>query len=401
VTRHLAACSALLLLAFAGAARAEEPHFAVEAVFPAEKKHNHASCVAELPDGTLFLTWYRGTGERTADDVEIFAARKAKGEATWGERFLLADAPGYPDCNPALFVAPDDTLWMWRPVILDHRWEGALLMFSVAKGPDYPAPGKPVAWSREGVHHVTPVGFDTAMADALKTLNGATLKLAESYFDKIEERSKDLLYQRLGWMPRVRAIALPSGRWLLPLYCDTFSTSIVSYSDDRGATWKTSAPIIGFGAIQPSLVRKSDGTIVAYMRDNGPFRKIRTCTSADEGATWSKVTSTELPNPGAGIEAIALSSGKWAMIYNDTVAGRHSLALSLSDDEGETWKWTRHVALDPSKKESFHYPSLMQAKDGTIHVTYTHGNLPEGSRMDHAAFNEAWVMAGDDAPPSR
>lgn len=398
MTRRSALSLGLLAL-FAGLARADEaPWFETEAIFSAEKKHNHASCIAELPDGTLFVTWYRGTGERKADDVEIFAARKAPGAKAWGERFLLADTPGYPDCNPALFVAPDDTLWMWRPVILDHRWEGALLKYSVAKGPDYPEPGKPVAWAREGVHHVTPVGFEEAMAEALESLKGVTLRLSESVFEEAETRSKDLLYQRLGWMPRVRAITLPSGRWVLPLYCDTFSASIMSYSDDQGATWRTSAPIIGFGAIQPSLVVKKDGTIVAYMRDNGPFKRIRVSESKDNGETWSKVTSSPLPNPGAGIEATVLKSGAWAMIYNDTRSGRNSLAVSLSDDEGETWPVTRHIVTDPSRDRQFHYPSMMQAKDGTIHATYTNGGLPEGSRMDHAAFNEAWIRAGDPAP---
>ena len=75
--------------------------------------------------------------------------------------------------------------------------------------------------------------------------------------------------------------------------------------------------MIGFGNIQPSLVRKNDGTLVAYMRDNGPFHKIRLSTSPDEGKTWTPVVGTTLPNPGAGIEAIRLASGRWALVYND------------------------------------------------------------------------------------
>jgi predicted neuraminidase len=380
----------VVLLAPAASSRAGEP--VIQPIFPAEKKHNHASCIVELPGGGLFVAWYRGTGERSADDVEIWAARREPGAKSWSERFLLADTPGYPDCNPALFAAPDMSLWMWRPVILDHRWEGALLKFSKAAGPEYPSAGKPVKWDQEGVLHVTPVGFEKAAADALKSIQGQVLKLDASEFEKIEERSRDLLYQRLGWMPRVHAIALPSGRWLLPLYCDTFSASIIMRSDDQGATWTASTPIIGWGAIQPSLVRRDDGTIVSYMRDNGPFRRIRVCESKDEGETWSKVTSTDLPNPGAGIEAIRLQSGKWAMIYNDSVIDRATLAVSVSEDEGQTWPHTRHLAVDPNHKQSFHYPSIMQASDGKIHATYTHGNQPGGSSIDHAEFDEAWLL---------
>ena len=100
---------------------------------------------------------------------------------------------------------------------------------------------------------------------------------------KCQERARDELYQRLGWMPRVHPVVLPSGRWILPLYSDTFSASIMAISDDRGTTWTASRPLIGFGNIQPSLVRKNDGGLVAFMRDNGPHHRIRLSSSTDDG----------------------------------------------------------------------------------------------------------------------
>ena len=33
--------------------------------FPLHQQHNHAPGIAELPSGELFVTWYRGSGERT------------------------------------------------------------------------------------------------------------------------------------------------------------------------------------------------------------------------------------------------------------------------------------------------------------------------------------------------
>src|SRR5207248_5365645 len=38
----------------------------------------------------------------------------------------------------------------------------------------------------------------------------------------------------------------------------------------------------------------------------------------------------------------------------------------------DLWKWKRHLEGDPSRKigNQYHYPSVMQAKDGSIHVTY-------------------------------
>jgi predicted neuraminidase len=156
--------------------------------------------------------------------------------------------------------------------------------------------------------------------------------------------------------------------------------------------------MIGFGNIQPSLVRKDDGTVVAFMRDNGLPRRVRLSASRDDGRSWGPVTESNLPNPGSGLEAARLANGHWALVYNDTSRGRHWLACSVSDDEGVTWKWTRHVERQEPGQGSFHYPSLIQARDGLIHVTYTHSSGAEGSTIQHAVFNEEWVLRGDDTP---
>ena len=110
----LALWIACLSLSCAGAdTLGESVYFERTAIFPANSKHNHASCVVELSDGSLLAAWYSGSGERTADDVVIEGARLGKGKTTWGPKFLLADTPGYPDCNPALFAAPEGTLWLF------------------------------------------------------------------------------------------------------------------------------------------------------------------------------------------------------------------------------------------------------------------------------------------------
>ena len=388
---------ALLIWPVSTDARAE-PFFQSVAIFEPEAKHNHSSCVVELANGDLLAAWYSGSGERSADDVVIQGAWLPAGRVLWGPRFLLADTPGYPDCNPALFAAPNQTIWLFWPTILDHHWESALLKFAATR--DDGRHFGPLKWEREGVLHVTPVGFDREMARAIETLSEPTRALTKRWLDTASARSKDPLYQRLGWMPRVHPTVLPSGRWLLPLYSDTFSASIVAISDDRGASWSASAPIIGWGNIQPSLVRKENGTIVAFMRDNGPFRKIRVSSSQDDGKTWGLVESSALPNPGSGVEAIRLKNGRWAIVYNDTSKGRHSLALSISDDEGATWKWTRHVERQAEGQGQYHYPSMIQTRDGRIHVTYTHRGASQGSTIEHAVGNEEWVVAGDGASPS-
>ncbi len=61
-----------------------------------------------------------------------------------------------------------------------------------------------------------------------------------------------------------------------------------------------------------------------------------------------------------------------------------------SANEGKTWKWTRH--LEKRADGSYHYPAVIQGRDGTIHAVYSYF-LDGGKSMKHAAFNEAWVQA--------
>jgi predicted neuraminidase len=163
-------------------------------------------------------------------------------------------------------------------------------------------------------------------------------------------------------------------------------------SDDDGATWFASKPLAGFGNIQPSILRRNDGTLVAYMRENGPLKRVRVAESKDDGMTWDSVEAIDLPNPGSGLDAVRLANGHWLLVYNDTVEGRRSLAVSVSDDEGRTWKSKRH--LEKEKEGSYHYPAVIQGADGTIHAVYSYF-VAGGKSMKHAAFNEAWIRQGD------
>jgi predicted neuraminidase len=80
------------------------------------------------------------------------------------------------------------------------------------------------------------------------------------------------------------------------------------------------------------------------------------------------------------------------MVYNDLEDKRYSLAAAISDDEGITWKWRRHLDGDPTKPATsqYHYPSVIQAKDGIIHVTYSYF-VPEGKAIKHVQIDENWV----------
>jgi hypothetical protein len=306
---------------------------------------------------------------------------------------MIMDTPGFPDGNTCLFIDPKGRLWMFWPVILANTWESCLTQFAVSS--DYQGEGPPV-WEKRGSIFMKPADFGD---EAIRVLDEEVKKISAARPLTIEHTQeiaairkllKDKLSQRLGWQPRCKPTLLSTGRLLLPLYSDTYSISIMAVTDDLGETWQASAPLIGFGNIQPAVLEKKDGTVVAYMRENGPRDRIRFASSKDGGLTWSAVTETDLPNPGAGVDAVRLASGNWAIVYNDTTSGRNRLAVSLSEDEGKSWPFTRH--LENHETGSYHYPAIIQGADGRIHVVYSYF-VKEGKSMKHAAFHEAWLRA--------
>jgi predicted neuraminidase len=390
--------------------QAERPFLTSELLFPLEHWHNHGSTVVELPDGDLLACWFHGSGERTADDVAVLGSRLKKGSSRWSEPFVMADTVGYPDTNPTMFVDPKKRLWLLWPTILANEWHTALMKYRIAS--EYPA-GRAPRWEVSEVLHVTPgdefAKTVNAEVDRRLASNAAAIDdQGRVYLERLKTDAANKLTRRLGWMTRAHPFVLDGERLIVPLYSDGFSFSLMAISDDWGATWKTSTPLVGLGNIQPSIAKRSDGTLVAFMRDNGPApKRLAASQSTDRGATWGPVEDSDRPNPGSGAEVSRLRNGHWILVYNDLERGRYSLAVSVSEDEGRTWRWTRHLerdpeTSDPQRRGEYHYPSIIQAADGTLHVTYSYFAPPASVAPDaqqrlprksikHAHFNEAWV----------
>jgi len=363
-----------------------------ELIFPAQEKHVHGSSVVELPNGDLLACWFYGSGERNADDVQIQGARLAKGASQWSSVFGMADTPNFPDCNPVLHIDAQQRLYLfWIPVLANH-WENSLLKYRRAE--NYQGEGAP-QWSWQDVINLKPGDeFVAAFKAGFEELDpevGAWAEYARPYPELIMAATQDKLKRQLGWMTRIHPLTLPSGRILLPLYSDGFNASLMAISDDSGETWRASKPIVGMGPIQPTLVRREDGTVVAYMRDSGDLpQRVLMATSTDDGETWSVARDTDIPNPGSSLEAIRLNDGRWVMVFNDTEEGRHRLSLAMSDDEGKTWKWKRALEEAEKGKGSYAYPSMIQARDGRIHITYSH-NVDERKSIKHTALDPEWI----------
>ncbi len=381
------------LFLLSAVALSAQPFLKTELIFPPEHWHNHSSSIVELPNGDFFVSWFHGSGERQSDDVKIEGARWRKSSKTWSPRFELADTPGFPDTNCVVWVDSKKRLWLFWPTILANTWESAIMKYRLST--DFQQPEGPPKWDWQDNILLIP----KRMQERTQEVFAKDLKDPGPFKDwatRMIGLAGDKQFSRLGWFTRTHPIELPSGRIIVPLYSDGFSFGLMAISDDSGKTWHASEPIVGYGNIQPSVVRRKNGHLVAYMRDNGPApKRIMRSISKDDGETWSPAEDINLFNPGTSVEAIALQDGRWVMAYNDLEKGRTSLAISMSDDEGETWKWKRNMDKGSG---SYHYPSLIQASDGSLHLTYSIFETRNGKQeksIKHAHFNAAWIEAGE------
>lgn len=391
-----------VLVYFAAAA----PFYTSELIFLPNPQHNHGSSIVETPQGDLLACWFHGSGERKSDDVLVQGARRRKDANEWSEPFVMADTPNLPDCNPVLFIDPRGTLWLFWVAIQNNEWGSALLKYRTSE--DYAGDGPP-RWKWQDVIHTRPVNLETSFLALIETAEKSLGPLIDSIpniREMIEEgrrAAQDKLSCRLGWMTRVHPIMSSGNRIMLGLYSDVFNCSVAAFTEDWGANWSFSQPIMDpefklLGNIQPSFVKKANGEIMAFMRDNGLPKFVRTSISKDDGLTWSPLGMLGIRNPGSSVECIALKNGHWVLVGNDTTDGRHILSAYLSDDEGATWKWSRRLEDYPKDGGSFSYPSVIQAADGAIHCTYSYSGAGiQGSTIKHACFHEDWIRAGEPA----
>jgi sialidase-1 len=148
--------------------------------------------------------------------------------------------------------------------------------------------------------------------------------------------------------------------------------STLIWSKDRGATWH-----IGTG-VKPKttecqLVELADGSIMINCRDDrGGARTV--ATTRDLGATWQPHPTDRkaLPESVCMASLLALDvpgAGRRLLFSNPaTTAGRHSMTIKVSADEGLTWPDRWHTLYDSRK--GLGYSCLAPADATHIGVLY-------------------------------
>jgi len=436
------AVSLVFLITFSfNLSAAEAPQISREEIFTRVSQHVHGSTLVELPNGDLLVAWFQGSGERREDDVSIRGSRLRKGSLEWSDPFTLADTPEFPDINPVLFVDPTGKqLFLYWYTVIAYQWDTSLLKVLVSE--DFAKADAPI-WKWQDVLHIKPGDsggdgiqpndsfvlsvrkqladyreylldsgtsegqlkrWDQFAEETIKKAQGGDM-LRQGRLVKEDGESEQKLmgfpyFRRMGWQTRNKPTVLSGGRLLLPLYSDGLDFSLVAITDDLGKSWSFSDPLVGPGNIQPAILERSNGELVAYMRDNGPPpKRLHMSVSKDRGGTWSSVRDSTLPNPGSAADGARLSNGHWVLVFNNAERGRNRLSVALSQDEGLTWPYTRDVEFDDRDLEiatSSHYPAVIQGKDGFLHLVYSSfargAGSEESKTIKYARFNEAWIL---------
>lgn len=412
------------------------------AIYKSETEHVHSASIVELPNGDLLSVWYQGEkGEKErkncknaadfkiSDDFKIMASGSENGSSEWNTPFLMFDTPHFPDIDPVLFIDDKNQLWLFFYTLLGDNWKTSLPRYMISTNYSYKeAP----TWEKKEVillhSDYTEEGIgenDSFVSELKKQLNeiknlseeetsadehfqefsdyiislaeGSTYRLESpenNFSKKSDVLTKRPLLRRIGWQVTNKPVQI-NDRIILPAYSDNFSFSIMFITDNYGKSWQSSKPLVSQGAIQPSVVAGSDNSITAYMRDSKKTPKaIYYSKSDNNGEDWSTVKQTGLPNPNSAISINKLSNGHWVLAYNDTKSERNSLAVSISEDEGKTWKYKRHIYVSDSKDYTASFPTIEVGKNNKMHLTYSKKESSEQSII-YFELTEDWIREGD------
>ncbi|MGA8204126.1 MAG: sialidase family protein [Woeseiaceae bacterium] len=296
---------------------------------------SHAATILELPDGTLLCAFFGGTAEGRPD-VEIRLARKAPG-GEWTVPVSVADG-----------VQPGGERFpTWNPVLFQERRSTVMLFYKV--GPT------PAAWW----------GMLETSSDG-----GRSWSEARRLGDGLIGPAKN------------KPIQLSDGSILAGSSTEENGWRVhVERSTDAGATWRIIGPLddpSGIGAIQPTFLTWPDGRLEMYCRTRSEYGLIARSESADGGLSWSALQPTVLPNNNSGIDAVTLRDGRQLLVYNHSTReqpgmghkGRGILNVALSRD-GTDWEAALVLDYLDAPDAQFSYPSVIQARDGKVHIVYT------------------------------
>jgi len=137
--------------------------------------------------------------------------------------------------------------------------------------------------------------------------------------------------------------------------------------------------------IQPMIVPLDARRALAFLRDFDRSGTLWLCRSADGGQSWSAPEPTSRPNPSAPVAALALGDGRILMAANDDATAPDALILSISGDEGASWREIHRL----SGPGALRYPMLRRVGDAIALVHSTGGKRGIAAHI----MSASWLAA--------
>ncbi len=318
----------------------------------------HASTIVETPSGALLAAWFGGT-EEGDDDVEIWLSRLDAGrdgaKPRWSAPVAVADG----------VQAGGERHPTWNPVLHQPPQEGAPLLLFFKVGPS------PREWW----------GMAMESNDEGRAWS-APRRLPDGILGPIRNKPVTLVDGSLLAGSSVEDAPAPV-TW----------RAHFERSKDFGRSWTRTEALAGtapggepFSVIQPTILTLDDGELLALFRSRESV--VAASRSTDGGRTWGPVRATGLPNSNAAVDGVTLADGRQLLVYNHKVridgawaGSRSRLNVALSDD-GDSWDASLMLEDDAEGGE-YSYPAVIQARDGLVHVTWTHRR----TRIRHAVLD--------------
>lgn len=371
----------------------------LEAYLPSPCVQNHAANLVELDGGDLACAWFGGTMEGRSD-ISVYLSRLPAGTGRWTEPHRLSADPARSEQNPVLFAAPDGRLLLFYTAQVSGRQDTAIVRCRVSGdggltfGPEQRMFGEPGTFVRQ----------------------------------------PPVINHRGEWLvPTFLCGVLPGETWV-----GNHDVSAGAVSADAGRTWRFQEIAGSEGCVHMNIVRLDGEDCVAVFRSRWADN-IYLSRSSDGGATWTRPAPTALPNNNSSIQMIRLASGRLALVYNHSSAAaatarraslydeiaddgadpaaptpgtapspartafwgapRAPLSVALSEDDGKTWLARVDLEVgdgyclsnNSSEKlnREFSYPSILQGRDGRIHIAFTYFR----QAIKHIGISEAWLLA--------
>lgn len=145
-------------------------------------------------------------------------------------------------------------------------------------------------------------------------------------------------------------------------------------SKDHGKSWKALKTKRFSPANENKFVELNDGTWMINARNNrSKYRYVH--ISNNKGKTWKGYIDKNLPDPGCNGEPMVYTlkrdgykKNRLLFVNSHSQKGRKNLVLSLSYDDGKTWKYKKCI-----EKGASGYACLTICKNGDIGIFFENG----------------------------